>query len=126
MELPDLLPLVRADKVRLRQIVLNLLSNALNYTPEMGRITLRASQKNASLVVEVEDNGPGIAEEEQQHLFEPYHRMEVAGERLSGLGLGLTLCKTLVGLHGGQIWVKSHVGEGSSFSFSLPLESANQ
>jgi PAS domain S-box-containing protein len=126
MELPDLLPLVRADKVRLRQIVLNLLSNALNYTPEGGRITLRASQKNASLVVEVEDNGPGIAEGKQQHLFEPYHRMEVAGERLSGLGLGLTLCKTLVSLHGGQIWVKSHAGEGSSFSFSLPLEAANQ
>jgi len=125
-ELPDLLPLVKADKVRLRQIVLNLLSNALNYTPEGGRITLRASQKNTSLVVEVEDNGPGIAEEKQQHMFEPYHRMEVAGERLSGLGLGLTLCKTLVDLHGGQIWVKSHVGEGSSFSFSLPLEAANQ
>lgn len=125
-ELPDLLPLVRADKVRLRQIVLNLLSNALNYTPEGGRITLRASQKNASLVVEVEDNGPGIAEEKQKHMFEPYHRMEVAGERLSGLGLGLTLCKTLVDLHGGQMWVKSHVGEGSSFSFSLPLEAANQ
>jgi len=126
MELPDSLPLVRADKVRLRQIVLNLLSNALNYIPERGRITLRASQKNTSLVVEVEDNGPGIAEEKQQHMFEPYHRMEVAGERLSGLGLGLTLCKTLVDLHGGQIWVKSHVGEGSSFSFSLPLEAANQ
>jgi len=126
MELPDLLPLVRADKVRLRQIVLNLLSNALNYTAEGGRITLRASQKDTSLVVEVEDNGPGIAEEKQQHLFEPYHRMEVAGERLSGLGLGLTLCKTLVDLHGGQIWVKSHVGEGSCFSFSLPLEAANQ
>jgi signal transduction histidine kinase len=118
--------LVRADKVRLRQIVLNLLSNALNYTHEGGRITLRASQKDASLVVEVEDNGPGIAEEKQQHMFEPYHRMEVAGERLSGLGLGLTLCKTLVDLHGGQIWVKSHVGEGSSFSFSVPLEAANQ
>jgi len=126
VELPDLLPLVRADKVRLRQIVLNLLSNALNYTHEGGRITLRASQKDASLVVEVEDNGPGIAEEKQQHMFEPYHRMEVAGERLSGLGLGLTLCKTLVDLHGGQIWVKSHVGEGSSFSFSVPLEAANQ
>jgi len=126
MELPDSLPSVRADKVRLRQIVLNLLSNALNYTPERGRITLRASQKNASLVVEVEDNGPGIAEEEQQHMFEPYHRTEVAGERLSGLGLGLTLCKTLVSLHGGQIWVKSHVGEGSSFSFSLPLKAASQ
>jgi PAS domain S-box-containing protein len=126
MELPDSLPLVGADKVRLRQIVLNLLNNALNYTPEGGRITLRAAQKGASLVVEVEDNGPGIAEEGQQHMFEPYHRMEVAGERLTGLGLGLALCRTLVGLHGGRIWVKSSVGKGSTFSFSLPLEAANQ
>ncbi|MCX5995534.1 MAG: PAS domain S-box protein [Chloroflexi bacterium] len=126
VELPDSLPLVRADKVRLRQIVLNLLNNALNYTPEGGRITLRAGQKDANLIVEVEDNGPGIAEEEQQHMFEPYHRMEVAGERLSGLGLGLTLCKTLVDLHSGQIWVKSCVGKGSTFSFSLPLEAANK
>jgi PAS domain S-box-containing protein len=126
MELPDSLPLVRADKVRLRQIVLNLLNNALNYTPGGGRIILRAGQKDANLIVEVEDNGPGIAEEEQQHMFEPYHRMEVVGERLSGLGLGLTLCKTLVDLHGGQIWVKSCVGKGSTFSFSLPLEAANK
>jgi PAS domain S-box-containing protein len=126
MNLPDSLPLVRADKVRLRQIVLNLLNNALNYTPEGGRITLRAGQKDANLVVEVKDNGPGIAEEEHQHMFEPYHRMEVAGERLSGLGLGLALCKMLVDLHGGQIWVKSRVGKGSTFSFSLPLEAANK
>jgi PAS domain S-box-containing protein len=125
MELPDSLPLVGADKVRLRQIVLNLLSNALNYTPEGGRITLRAAQKEANLVVEVEDNGPGIAEEGRQRMFEPYQRMEVAGERLSGLGLGLALCKTLVGLHGGRIWVKSSVGQGSTFGFSLPLEAAN-
>jgi len=126
MELPDSLPLVGADQVRLRQIVLNLLNNALNYTPEGGRITLRAGQKDANLVVEVEDNGPGIAEEEQQHMFESYHRMEVAGERLSGLGLGLALCKMFVDLHGGQIWVKSRVGKGSTFSFSFPLEAANK
>jgi len=126
MELPDSLPLVGADKVRLRQVVLNLLNNAMNYTPEGGRITLRAVQNEDNLVVEVEDNGPGITEEGQQRLFEPYNRMEVAGERLSGLGLGLALCKTLVGLHGGQIWVKSSVGQGSTFSFSLPLEAANQ
>jgi PAS domain S-box-containing protein len=126
MELPDSLPLVGADKVRLRQIVLNLLNNALNFTPEGGRITLRVAQNEANLVVEVEDNGPGIAEEGQQHMFEPYHCMEVAGERLSGLGLGLALCRTLVSLHCGRIWVKSSVGQGSTFSFSLPLEAANQ
>lgn len=123
-ELPDSLPSIRADKVRLRQIVLNLLNNALNFTPEGGRITLRAGQKDGNLVVEVEDNGPGIAEEVGHHLFEPYRRMEVAGERLSGLGLGLVLCKTLVELHGGRIWVKSRAGKGSTFSFSLPLEAA--
>jgi PAS domain S-box-containing protein len=120
MDLPDSLPLVEADKVRLRQIVLNLLNNALNYTPEGGRITLRAARKDGNLVVEVEDNGPGIAEEGKQHMFEPYRRMKVTGERLSGLGLGLALCKTLVGLHGGHIWVRSSEGKGSTFGFSLP------
>jgi two-component system heavy metal sensor histidine kinase CusS len=107
----------------LRQIVLNLLNNALNFTHEGGKIILRAGRKDGNLIVEVEDNGPGIAEDELRHMFEPYHRMEVAGERLSGLGLGLTLCKTLVELHGGQIRVKSSVGKGSTFNFSLPLES---
>ena len=126
MELPDSLPLVKADKVRLRQIVLNLLNNALNFTPEAGKIILRAGRKDANLKVEVEDNGPGIAEEEQQQMFEPYHRMEVAGERLSGLGLGLALCKTLIDLHNGQIWVKSRVGKGSNFSFSLPIEATHK
>jgi PAS domain S-box-containing protein len=126
LDIPDSLPLVRADKDRLRQIVLNLLNNALKFTPEGGRIILRALQKGASLVVEVEDNGPGIAEKEQQHMFEPYHRSIVAGERLSGLGLGLALCKRLVELHGGRVWFKSHVGEGSTFGFSLPLEAANR
>jgi len=73
-------------------------------------------------VVEVKDTGPGIAEEEQQRLFDPYHRKEGDRERLSGLGLGLALSRTLVELHGGRIWVKSRAGRGSTFGFSLPLE----
>ena len=121
-EIPPALPEVKADKVRLRQIVLNLLNNALKYTQERGKITLRAGQREGGLIVEVEDNGPGIDEKEQEHLFEPYHRMEVGEERLSGLGLGLALCKTLVELHGGKIWVRSQLGKGSIFSFSIPLE----
>jgi two-component system aerobic respiration control sensor histidine kinase ArcB len=121
-EIPPALPEVKADKVRLRQIVLNLLNNALKYTRERGKITLRAGQREGGLIVEVEDNGPGIDEKEQEHLFEPYHRMEVGEERLSGLGLGLALCKTLVELHGGKIWVRSQLGKGSIFSFSIPLE----
>jgi len=122
LRLPPSLPPVWGDRVRLRQIVLNLLSNSFKFTPAGGRITLRAKQEDGNLVVEVKDTGPGIAEEEQQRLFEPYHRLESDRERLSGLGLGLALCKTLVELHGGRIWVKSRAGRGSTFGFSLPLE----
>ena len=121
LELPPSLPLVWADESRLRQVVLNLLSNALKFTPEGGKITLRAKRKDSALIVEVQDTGLGIAEADQQRLFEPYHRLESDQEHLSGLGLGLALCKTLVELHGGHIWVESRVGEGSTFSFSVPL-----
>jgi len=122
LRLPPSLPLVWGDRVRLRQIVLNLLNNAFKFTPAGGKITLRARQEDGNLVVEVKDTGPGIAEEEQQRLFDPYHRKESDRERLSGLGLGLALCKTLVELHKGRIWVKSRAGRGSTFGFSLPLE----
>ncbi len=120
-DLPASLPPIQADEERLRQIVLNLLNNACKFTPRAGKVTLRARQKAACLVIEVEDTGPGIAEEEQQRLFQPYSRLESDRERLSGLGLGLALCKTLVELHGGQIWVESQKGKGSIFSFSVPL-----
>jgi PAS domain S-box-containing protein len=124
-EIPPSLPVVKADKVRLRQVVLNLMNNALKYTQERGKIILRVGKQEDTLIIEVEDNGPGIDEKEQAQLFEPYHRSRVGGERLSGLGLGLSLCKTLVELHGGKIWVKSQVGKGSVFTFSIPLELRN-
>lgn len=125
LDLPPSLPLVRADEGRLRQVVLNLLSNACKFTPKGGKVILRARKEDVYLIVEVEDTGPGIAEEEQQHLFEPYHRLDSNKERYSGLGLGLALCKTLVELHGGQIWLKSQKGKGSTFSFSVPLEASS-
>jgi PAS domain S-box-containing protein len=124
LDLPPSLPLVWADEGRLRQIVLNLLSNAAKFTPEGGKITLRARGTGANLVIEVQDSGHGISKEEQQRLFEPYHRLERDRERLSGLGLGLALCKTLVELHGGRIWVESSVGQGSTFIFSVPLKAS--
>jgi len=124
--LPPFLPLVWADKERLRQVVLNLLINASKFTPEGGKITLKAKEKDASLVVEIQDTGPGIPEEEQQRLFQPYHRQITDREHLSGLGLGLALCKYLVELHSGKIWVESQVGKGSTFGFSIPLATARQ
>jgi len=125
LDLPSSLPVAQADGNRLRQIVLNLLSNACKFTPTGGKITLKARKEAAYLVIEVEDTGPGISEEEQQRLFQPYYRLESNRERFSGLGLGLALCKTLVELQGGKIWVKSQKGKGSTFSFSIPLETKN-
>ena len=126
MDLPPSLPRVWADEARLRQVMLNLLSNACKFTPEGGSITIRAKADNGNLVVEVKDTGPGVTEEEQLRLFQPYYRTERDRERLSGLGLGLALSKTLVELHKGQIWVESKRGEGAAFSFSLPLNGASQ
>lgn len=126
LELPSSLPLARADEGRLRQVVLNLLSNASKFTPERGKIVLRAREDGADLVVEVQDTGRGITAAEQQRLFEPYHRLESDREHLSGLGLGLALCKTLVELHGGRILVQSEAGKGSTFGFSVPLEAAGK
>jgi len=126
LDLPSSLPTVRADEDRLRQVVLNLLSNAFKFTPEGGKVTVKARKKNASLVVEVQDTGRGIAEEEQQRLFQPYYRQESDRSRFSGMGLGLALSKTLVELHGGKIWVESEKGKGSTFSFSVPLDAASQ
>ena len=121
LDLPAELPAVWADEGRLRQVLLNLLGNALKWTPRGGTVTVRARQDGDSLVVEIQDTGAGITSENQQHLFEPYYRVEKDRQRLDGLGLGLSLCKRLVERHGGRIWVKSRAGGGSTFGFSLPL-----
>ncbi len=126
LALASSLPLVWADEERLQQVVLNLLINASKFTPEGGKITLKAKTKDATLVIEVQDTGPGISEEEQQRLFRPYHRQINDRDHLSGLGLGLALCKYLVELHGGNIWVESQVGKGSTFGFSIPLATTSQ
>ena len=124
LTLPPGLPVVRADPARLQQIVTNLLDNALKFTPPGGNIRLGARRKDNDLVVEVRDTGRGISKEEQQSLFQPHQRPK--GESPEGLGLGLALCKMLVELHGGKIWVKSSIGRGSTFGFSLPLESIDR
>ncbi len=120
-KLPDKLPVIVADEERFRQVVLNLVNNAVKFTHPGGKITLKARLERNNLVVEVQDTGVGISEDEKQVLFEPYRSLERDMERLSGLGLGLSLSKKLVELHGGRIWVKSEKGKGSTFGFSLPL-----
>ena len=123
IDLPASISSVRADVSRVQQILLNLLENAIKFTPRDGKITLRAREKDGFAIIEVHDTGRGISKEEQKRLFEPYHRSVSDRSRFTGLGLGLALCKALVELHGGQIWVRSNAGRGTTFAFSLPLES---
>jgi two-component system KDP operon response regulator KdpE len=122
LSLPPELPVVRADPTRLQQIVTNLLDNAFKFTPPDGNIRMGARRKDNNVIIEVRDTGRGMSKDEQQTLFQPHQFPK--GESSEGLGLGLALCKMLVELHGGKIWVKSSVGRGSTFGFSLPLESA--
>jgi signal transduction histidine kinase len=121
LELPPSLPQVYGDRLRLSQIVLNLLQNAVKFTPEGGVITLRAREEKGSLTIEVEDNGPGIPEEEIENIFRPYYRLK-GHENIRGVGLGLSLVRRLVELHGGKIEVRSELGKGSRFYFSLPIK----
>jgi len=121
LDIPPSVPMVKADRQRLEQILPNLLTNAIKFTGEGGRIQLRLIRKEAELVVEVEDNGPGINKEEQARIFMPYYRIETDRQRFPGLGLGLALSKQLVELHGGRMWVESELGKGSTFAFSLPV-----
>ena len=120
------LPLIWADEERLRQVLLNLMVNASKFSPEGTRITLKASSRDKFLIIEVEDNGPGIPEAEQKELFKPYQRQRRDKEHANGLGLGLALCKKLVELHHGQIWLSSKVGIRTTFSFSIPQATPEQ
>jgi signal transduction histidine kinase len=114
---------VRADERKVRQIVLNLLSNAIKFTPEGGRIEVLAAAKDGLVEISVSDTGVGIAPEDQEKVFEEFRQVGTAAKKVEGTGLGLTLCRKFVELHGGKIWVTSQVGVGSTFTFSVPLRS---
>jgi PAS domain S-box-containing protein len=118
---PDL-PAIRADKTRARQVLLNLLTNAIKYT-EQGHIIVSASRDQDTVVISVADTGIGIPPEHIETIFEEFCRVaNFRTRKVSGLGLGLAISRKLVELQGGQIWVESEVGVGSTFYFSLPIE----
>ena len=112
---------IRADERKVRQVVLNLLSNAIKFTPEGGRINVGAVSKDGSVEISVSDTGIGIAPEDQEAVFEEFRQVGTAAKKIEGTGLGLTLCRKFVELHGGRIWVKSQEGVGSTFTFSIPV-----
>jgi signal transduction histidine kinase len=111
-----------ADERKVKQILLNLLSNAVKFTPEGGRVGLTAAVAEGVVTIAVSDTGVGIAPEDQAAIFEEFRQVgHEDGRTQEGTGLGLTLAKKFVELHGGRIWVQSQVGQGSTFSFTLPV-----
>ena len=120
--LPETMPLVRADVLRLQQIVWNLLANAIKFTPRHGRVIIRVEREPQTYLVSVEDDGIGIPENELPHVFDRFRQADgSATRRHPGMGIGLTLARSLVELHGGTIQAESNPGRGSRFTFSLPI-----
>lgn len=112
---------VRADGTRLKQILMNLMGNAIKFTPEGGKIELAARRVGDFVRIEVRDSGPGIPPEEQQRIFDAFYRLRRSEKAAEGTGLGLAITQRLVQLHGGELGVESEVGSGSCFYFTLPV-----
>jgi len=112
---------IRADITKLRQILYNLVSNAIKFTPARGKIIISASKKEEVLEVKVKDNGIGLSEESHEKIFMPFTQADSSAARgYGGAGLGLYIVKNFVDLHGGNIRVDSEVGKGSTFTFTIP------
>ena len=118
------LPDITADRQRIEQVILNILSNAIKYTPDGGKIDIRLTQiPKGFLRIEIADNGVGIPDDDIGHLFERFYRVEKSRTQdAGGTGLGLAIAKELVEAHGGQIFVKSTLGEGTTVTIDLPVE----
>lgn len=124
VDIPESLPSVFLDRVRIRQVLLNLLSNAIHFT-ETGQITVSVQLRGRECQATVSDTGPGIAPQDLGRVFEEFHQLDASlNRRHGGTGLGLTLSRRFVELHGGHMWVESELGKGSCFHFTLPLDPA--
>ncbi len=126
VELEKGIPSVHVDEARLRQVFLNLLSNASKVTPDGGKLEVKTVREDDWCQVSVVDNGVGIKKQDQERMFEPFCQLDnPLTKEKSGTGLGLTLARQIVEQHGGQIWVESEYGTGSRFTFTLPLATAD-
>lgn len=118
---PDL-PLVLSDGVLMEQVLVNLLENALKFSPPSAAIELSATASDRELIFGIADRGPGIPAGDEQRIFDKFYRAGPARE--GGMGLGLTICRGIIEAHGGRIWVEKRPGGGALFRFTLPIEQA--
>jgi len=121
LDIPQNICPVLADKLRLGQVISNLLSNACKYSPQGARVTIRAREEDAGVRIDVSDTGIGISPEDQERLFTKFFRADNSSTReVSGSGLGLYITKHLIEAHGGRIWASSQIGQGTTFSINWP------
>ena len=120
VNLPIDLPLVLIDSVLIEQTLINLLENAIKYTPSGGTIELSACAQDQEIVVEIADRGPGLIPGDEERIFEKFYRS--SSKNSSGLGLGLAICRSIIKAHGGRIWAENRPGGGAVFRFTLPLQ----
>jgi PAS domain S-box-containing protein len=113
--------LVHADAVRIEQVIVNFVNNALKYAPGSARITVAGGRMDQTVRVSVSDEGPGISADKLPHIFDRYYRVDDSGMKYTGLGLGLYICAEIIRRHGGRIGVDSEPGKGSTFWFTLPI-----
>ena len=126
IEAPSDLPKGRGDERRLSQVLLNLVGNAIKFT-DAGEVTIRASAATGSFTVAVHDTGPGISEFDQARIFQEFQQADSSSTRTKGgTGLGLSIARKIIEMHGGRLWVELTLGNGSTFSFSIPIRVERQ
>ena len=116
------LRMIRADERKVKQVLLEPLVERAEFTPEAGRIDVQAAVRDGTVEISVTDTGVGIASEDQEAVFEEFRQVGSAAKNVEGTGLGLAISRKFIELHGGRIWVKSQLGAGSTFAFTLPLQ----
>lgn len=121
LDLPLDIPPIRGNPIRLRQMLDNLVGNAIKYTPENGEIGIEMEVQGEQVILRISDNGPGVPPADQPHIFEKFYRASNVPKGVGGSGLGLAIVKSIVDSHHGRIWVESLLGKGSTFTVVLPL-----
>ena len=120
VDVPDGLPLLRGDEARIGQVVVNIVHNALKFG-DTGDVTIRVREADGEIITSVEDHGSGVPKADQARIFERFYKVDRARVRGGGTGLGLSIARHVLEQHGGRIWVESEEGQGSTFSFALPI-----